>query len=459
MAKESLETLEQFLKLQKSLHGPKSAEVAKVLVRMAVAHTSKRNYPRAESLFCEAINIEQEQPKPSQTMIRELKQQIQEIQKLHKDLQEEEQEWLTVSTNRIPAFTPQYNALNPTSSPSSATTSSSSVSTPATTAPSSASAPHKSGVSEKVIADAKLHIHKLQQVSGHDTTAVADAMTKLADLYCKRDQLDEMEPLLIEALRIRENICGEKHLSVSTDLKNLGRLYYFKQAYDKAEALLKRAKAIRENALGANHSYVAEVAEWQAKVLRKTNRNEEATEVEEFVNQCRSQNGSDWDKLKEMGTKAMNDGRILEAQAMWRAALDECSDFRFDDPRLSTTLESLAEIYWRRGKYDKAEPLCKQILQLAETVLGAEHADVGLAANNLAILCERQGKNSEAAILYQQALSIAERYLGHNHEDVVNLRESHARARQEAQKQVEHKLESNHANGRWTKSGWWKAYQ
>jgi tetratricopeptide (TPR) repeat protein len=126
---------------------------------------------------------------------------------------------------------------------------------------------------------------------------------------------------------------------------------------------------------------------------------------------------------------------------MWLGALDESSDFRFDDPRLSTTLEGLAEVYWRRGKFDKAEPLCKQILQISETLLGQEHTDVALAANNLALLCDRQGKYSEAAMLYQQALAINEKILGRNHPDVIGIRECHAKARQMAQKQIEMKLE------------------
>jgi tetratricopeptide (TPR) repeat protein len=74
-------------------------------------------------------------------------------------------------------------------------------------------------------------------------------------------------------------------------------------------------------------------------------------------------------------------------------------------------------------------------------LLGQEHTDVALAANNLALLCDRQGKYSEAAMLYQQALAINEKILGRNHPDVIGIRECHAKARQMAQKQIEMKLE------------------
>ncbi|HNB15821.1 MAG TPA: tetratricopeptide repeat protein, partial [Candidatus Obscuribacter sp.] len=184
----------------------------------------------------------------------------------------DDNEWLKVSTDRIPVFSAD-SGLMTTTSPS----------------PAAREQNSKGGVSNKVIADAKLHIHKLQQLAGHESLQVADAMTKLADLYCRREELDEMEPLLIEALRMREKICGENHLSVSTDLKNLGRLYYFKQKYDQAEALLQKARVIREGALGPTHSYVADVAEWQARIMRKTHRVDEALKLEKFVSDCREQ--------------------------------------------------------------------------------------------------------------------------------------------------------------------------
>jgi len=179
--------------------------------------------------------------------------------------------------------------------------------------------------------------------------------------------------------------------------------------------------------------------------------------MEDLVIESRTKYGSDWEKFRLAGAKAMEEQNYLEAQAMWLAALDETSDFRFDDPRLTMTLENLAEVYWRRNKFDKAEPLCKQILQISESILGPEHTDVALAANNLGLVCEKQNKHAEAAILFQQALAIGERFLGADHPDVINIRQSHAKARHMAKKELEQKLEKG--QGKWNKSGWWKAYQ
>ncbi len=198
MPSESLEMLEQFLKLQTAMHGESSVEVAKVLGRIANVYFGKREYAKAEGLFNNALTIAEAQPKPSQTIIREFRNKLRHIEQEQRNQQghPDDNEWLKVSTDRIPVFSAE-NGLMPSASPS------------------AKEANPKGGVSNKVIADAKLHIHKLQQLAGHESLQVADAMTKLADLYCRREELDEMEPLLIEALRMREKLCGENHLSHS----------------------------------------------------------------------------------------------------------------------------------------------------------------------------------------------------------------------------------------------------
>ncbi|MBU6452757.1 MAG: tetratricopeptide repeat protein [Cyanobacteria bacterium REEB67] len=431
MKTESIDSLEKYLKLQESLHGPQSLEAARVLCRIGVAYMQRTLFSEAEAVLRKAATIEQNVETRDPDLRAELKGMLDDLLEARDNVDSRDLlESLKVSSDRVPAFTQAFEPLH---------------------------APRRTDPLDNAIADAQLQIHRLKQTAGHESLAVADALTKLADLYCRKEMHIEMEPLLKESLRIRETVCGENHLSVSTDLKNLGRLYFFTRRYDVSEPFLKRAMSIREAALGPYHSYVADVAELYAKVLRKTNRQADALTMEELVIESRTKYGSDWEKFRIAGTKAIDNGNFLEAQAMWLAALDETSDFRFDDPRLIMTLENLAEVYWRRNKYDKAEPLCKQILQISESVLGPEHTDVALAANNLGLLCEKQGKHAEAAILFQQALVIGERFLGADHPDVVNIRESHAKARHAAKKELEQKLEKGQA--RWNKSGWWKVYQ
>ena len=165
---------------------------------------------------------------------------------------------------------------------------------------------------------------------------------------------------------------------------------------------------------------------------------------------------ADWEQYKQLGSQASQAGNYLEARALWLGALDEAKEFRFDDPRLCETLENLAEVYWRQGKYEKAEPLVKQILQIYQSVLGPDHEDSGITANNLALICERQGKWVDATVLYHQALTILEHKLGSGNAEVIIIRENHERVRQINARHIQEKA-SKAQQGKWSNTGWWRA--
>ena len=77
-----------------------------------------------------------------------------------------------------------------------------------------------------------------------------------------------------------------------------------------------------------------------------------------------------------------------------------------DHPDMATSLNNLAMLYNKQGKYDEAEPLYQRALAINEKVLGPDHPDTATSLNNLAALYNNQGKYDEAEPLYQRALAI-----------------------------------------------------
>lgn len=296
---------------------------------------------------------------------------------------------------------------------------------------------------DEQIAAARLEAAQLKKKGSRNTSQLADLLVDLASLHSKKNEPDLMEAALVEALGIREIVYGKNHLSVSTDLKNLGRLYFATDNFDGAETSWKRALQIRETQLGPYHPQVADIADLYAKLLRRLERNEEADELEARVEESRARHTSDWEAYRKTAIKAMEMDNFFYAQALWLAALDESSDFDDEDPRVLTTLESLAHVYWKRKKYDKSEPLCMRIFKISEKLLGKDHLDVARAANNLALVCERQGKHTEATVLYQEVLRVMEAQLGFDHPDVLATRESLANAKRESHRQLEQKLQKS----------------
>ena len=56
------------------------------------------------------------------------------------------------------------------------------------------------------------------------------------------------------------------------------------------------------------------------------------------------------------------------------------------------TMNSLALLYQSQSRYDQAEPLFQETLQLRREVLGSRHSDTLQSMNNLAELYRNQGR-------------------------------------------------------------------
>lgn len=89
---------------------------------------------------------------------------------------------------------------------------------------------------------------------------------------------------------------------------------------------------------------------------------------------------------------------------------------------MAATLNNLAVLYGKRGKYKEAEPLCKRALEIREKVLGKDHPDVAKQLNNLALLCQNQGKYEEVEYYYQRALEIYQTKLGPDDPNVAKTK-------------------------------------
>ncbi len=80
-------------------------------------------------------------------------------------------------------------------------------------------------------------------------------------------------------------------------------------------------------------------------------------------------------------------GKVAEAEPFARKALELGeAEFGTDHPRVATSLNSLAALYYAQGRYGEAEPLHKRSLAIKEKALGPDHLDVAKSLNNLAEL-------------------------------------------------------------------------
>jgi tetratricopeptide (TPR) repeat protein len=114
-------------------------------------------------------------------------------------------------------------------------------------------------------------------------------------------------------------------------------------------------------------------------------------------------------------------GRYEQAEPLYLQALELSEQVLGENhPDVATSLNNLAYLYYSQGRYEQAEPLYLQALELRKRLLGENHPDVATSLNNLAYLYYSQGRYEQAEPLYLQALELRKRLLGENHPDVAS---------------------------------------
>ncbi|MGQ0571247.1 MAG: tetratricopeptide repeat protein, partial [Armatimonadota bacterium] len=112
-------------------------------------------------------------------------------------------------------------------------------------------------------------------------------------------------------------------------------------------------------------------------------------------------------------------GRYDEAESLYQQALQIRTAFGASHPDLAHTLSNMAELYRTRGDYAKALSLQQQALAIRRAAYGEHHVDVAQSLNNLALVYEAMGDYGAAEPLYGQALQILRRAVGERHPNVA----------------------------------------
>jgi tetratricopeptide (TPR) repeat protein len=116
-------------------------------------------------------------------------------------------------------------------------------------------------------------------------------------------------------------------------------------------------------------------------------------------------------------------GEYERALPLFRRALD-LAEARHgkDSPRLALDLNNLGEVYRLLGCREEAEPLFEHAIALVRRDGGGHRRGLASSLNNLALLYWDQGRLVEAVPLQEQAIAEFESTLGPGHPNVVKAR-------------------------------------
>ena len=112
--------------------------------------------------------------------------------------------------------------------------------------------------------------------------------------------------------------------------------------------------------------------------------------------------------------------RYDEAEPLFREALQLSREVLGPHhPRTLNNMNGLAFLYHAQGRYNEAEPLYRELLQLCREVLGPRHRATLAILNNLASLYYDQGHYDKAEPLYRETLQLHREILGPRHPDTL----------------------------------------
>jgi tetratricopeptide (TPR) repeat protein len=254
---------------------------------------------------------------------------------------------------------------------------------------------------------------------------LAQTLITLGDCHRRAGRYPEAGDVLDRALRMveRDGAAPNLHAAALTVLgitaKELGE-------YDKAAGLYARVRRINQD-IGASAADVATLEHNLAGLEYSRGRYSRAEAHARHAVALRRQvpRVAPLDiaaDLAVLGSAVARQDRHQEARELFEQALATCRAAR--PPRqyeIAVHLHNLADIEQAAGRPTDAERLYRRALAIKERLLGAEHPEVGLVANNLGTLLQLQHR-AEAADWYRRALAIAERAYPANHPAITRIR-------------------------------------
>jgi tetratricopeptide (TPR) repeat protein len=120
--------------------------------------------------------------------------------------------------------------------------------------------------------------------------------------------------------------------------------------------------------------------------------------------------------LSQAGYYAVLQGRYQEAEPLYQQAL-QVQEYLWGKNHVNyvEVLHNLANLYYFQGRYELAEPLYQYTAQLRRQGLGIDHPDYATSLSDLAVLYYEQGHYEAAEPPLKQALEIRQQVLGATH--------------------------------------------
>ena len=212
----------------------------------------------------------------------------------------------------------------------------------------------------------------------------------------------------------------ENLLFVTAVKHKLARFYRLQGFYNEAERLCKTVLSFFNKDLDDPHLLLITIQHELALIYIFQNRFNEAEKIliscwEKIVNNSELEgfDGEEKSRINENISEDQTRGfiPILRQQSCKNKSIDI----------LITVSNTLGKLYQDLGRYNEAESLLEESLDLAKTLLDNNHPAIAAYKNNLASLYNVQGKYRQAEVLFMESLDIIKKLFGEHHPDVASV--------------------------------------
>jgi tetratricopeptide (TPR) repeat protein len=227
-------------------------------------------------------------------------------------------------------------------------------------------------------------VQRIQTELKAEPAVQAELMDTMAEVYIALALFDQATPLVEQALALRRERFGSRHVDTAESVQRLCTLRTRRADFAAAEALCREALDVRQALLDPFDARVAYSLNDLAGIFSDRGRHAEAIPLYE------------------------------QALAIRRKTLGP------EHPYTATIINNLGLTYFDLGDYAKSEPLQREGLALRRKAVGDDSFEVAVSLNNLATLLEARGNYAEAEPLFRRSLDIRRAVLAPDHPSVAN---------------------------------------
>jgi serine/threonine protein kinase/tetratricopeptide (TPR) repeat protein len=258
---------------------------------------------------------------------------------------------------------------------------------------------------------------------GDEHPATLVAMSSVADAYTREGRLADAETLLLRAHEGLERLYGGEHEQTLVVLAQLAGCYLSQGRHAEAEERYRHVLDVRRRLRGNDDPWTLDCMNGLGALLAETGRLDEAEPLMRATLEGKRRVLGDGHFMtlsaySNLVRLLMELGRDAEAESLGRTALKIA---RRERQPSAAHMTLLATLYLDQERYDDAEPLLTEALELQRRDLGEERPATLETGTNLARTYQGQGRIAEAEALYASVLEHKRRVLGEDHPSTLDL--------------------------------------